>query len=75
MTDAEKPEDTKDADLIRAVWEEARDLVKRLEGSTRRALNKRPSRGSPFGLVNGPHSCRARAAASTAWCFHSRFLR
>ncbi len=34
MTDAEKPEETKDAELLRAVWEEARDLVKRLEGST-----------------------------------------
>jgi acetyl-CoA carboxylase biotin carboxyl carrier protein len=34
MTDAEKPEETKDAELLRAVWEEARELVKRLEGST-----------------------------------------
>jgi acetyl-CoA carboxylase biotin carboxyl carrier protein len=34
MSDSEKIRDAPDVDLIRSVWEEARDLIKKLEGST-----------------------------------------
>ena len=34
MSDAEKTDDRRELELLRSVWEEARDLVKRLEGST-----------------------------------------
>jgi acetyl-CoA carboxylase biotin carboxyl carrier protein len=34
VSDSEKIRDTPDVDLIRSVWEEARDLIKKLEGST-----------------------------------------
>jgi acetyl-CoA carboxylase biotin carboxyl carrier protein len=34
MSDAEKNDDIRELELIRSVWEEARDLIKRLEGST-----------------------------------------
>ncbi|MGH3105095.1 MAG: acetyl-CoA carboxylase biotin carboxyl carrier protein [Gaiellaceae bacterium] len=34
MNDADKSRSAPDTDLIRSVWEEARELIKRLEGST-----------------------------------------
>jgi acetyl-CoA carboxylase biotin carboxyl carrier protein len=34
MSETEKTRDAPDVDLIRSVWEEARDLIKKLEGST-----------------------------------------
>jgi acetyl-CoA carboxylase biotin carboxyl carrier protein len=66
------PEPRKSANetLIRAVWEEARDLIKRLEGSTVQRFSVEAGdtkieieRGMPAGVVAGPAPVAAEGAA------------
>jgi acetyl-CoA carboxylase biotin carboxyl carrier protein len=66
------PEPRKSANetLIRAVWDEARDLIKRLEGSTVQRFSVEAGdtkieieRGMPAGVVAGPAPSAAGAAA------------
>jgi acetyl-CoA carboxylase biotin carboxyl carrier protein len=69
MTDDEKHEDGKDAELIRAVWDEARDLVKRLEGSTVQRLRVEAGKYKieiERGGAGGPVAAGAQAAAPAA---------
>ena len=69
------PEPKKPANetLIRAVWEEARDLIKRLEGSTVQRFSVEAGdtkieieRGMPAGLVAAPASAAAAPAGDEA---------
>jgi acetyl-CoA carboxylase biotin carboxyl carrier protein len=66
------PEPRKSANetLVRAVWEEARDLIKRLEGSTVQRFSVEAGdtkieieRGMPAGVVAGPAPVAAEGAA------------
>ena len=68
MSDADKAERPPDRDLIESVWQEARDLIKRLEGSTVQRLRVEAGdtrieieRGIPAGVPAG-----AAAAAPVA---------
>jgi acetyl-CoA carboxylase biotin carboxyl carrier protein len=68
MTDDEKHEHTEDAELLRAVWDEARDLVKRLEGSTVQRLRVEAGKVKIDiervpGVVAAPAGAPAAAAA------------
>ena|SRR5436190_1864701 len=69
------PEPRKSANetLIRAVWEEARDLIKRLEGSTVQRFSVEAGdtkieieRGMPAGVVAGPVPAPAYAGGEEA---------
>jgi acetyl-CoA carboxylase biotin carboxyl carrier protein len=69
------PEARKSANetLIRAVWDEARDLIKRLEGSTVQRFSVEAGdtkieieRGMPAGVVAGPAPIAAEGFASPA---------
>ena len=67
MSEPETPATTPDQEFIRSVWEEARDLIKRLEGSTVQRLSVEAGgtrieieRG---GLVAAPAAGAASAAA------------
>jgi acetyl-CoA carboxylase biotin carboxyl carrier protein len=69
------PEPRKSANetLIRAVWDEARDLIKRLEGSTVQRFSVEAGdtkieieRGMPAGVVAAPSGGAAPAAAGEA---------
>jgi acetyl-CoA carboxylase biotin carboxyl carrier protein len=66
MAEAKKP--SANQDLVRAVWEEARDLIKRLEGSTVQRFSVEAGdtkieieRGMPAGVVAGPAPAGAMA--------------
>ena len=64
--------DSKNMDLIRSVWEEARDLVQRLEGSTVRRFSvqagetKIEIERSASGVAMAPAAAPAAAAAASA---------
>jgi acetyl-CoA carboxylase biotin carboxyl carrier protein len=64
--------DSKNMDLIRSVWEEARDLVQRLEGSTVRRFSvqagetKIEIERSASGVAMAPAAAPAAAAAAPA---------
>lgn len=69
MSDADKGGSAPDRDLIESVWQEARDLIKRLEGSTVQRL--RVEAGDyrieiERGVVTGPASQAALPAVSAA---------
>jgi acetyl-CoA carboxylase biotin carboxyl carrier protein len=66
MAEAKKP--SANQELVRAVWEEARDLIKRLEGSTVQRFSVEAGdtkieieRGMPAGVVAGPAALPAGA--------------
>jgi acetyl-CoA carboxylase biotin carboxyl carrier protein len=66
MAEAKKP--SANQELVRAVWEEARDLIKRLEGSTVQRFSVEAGdtkieieRGMPAGVVAGPAPAAAMA--------------
>lgn len=64
--------DSKNMDLIRSVWEEARDLVQRLEGSTVRRFSvqagetKIEIERTASGVAGGPAAAPTAAAAPAA---------
>lgn len=62
MSDSENIRQAPDVDLIRSVWEEARDLIKKLEGSTVQRLRVEAGeykieieRGTPSAAAAGTH--------------------
>jgi acetyl-CoA carboxylase biotin carboxyl carrier protein len=67
------PEPKHNETLIRAVWDEARDLIKRLEGSTVQRFSVEAGdtkieieRGMPAGVVAGPAAAVAGAVPAAA---------